>query len=80
MHSSPLREEKSFLKGLFYGYSQTTRQSKNLIYPVELAAQTAVAAVMEYLQSNPDVFERIKWVLHDAKTMAAYQIALENVQ
>lgn len=34
MHSSPLREEKSFLKGLFlfYGYSQTTRKSRNLIY------------------------------------------------
>lgn len=32
--SSPLREEKSFLKGLFlfYGYSQTTRKSRNLIY------------------------------------------------
>lgn len=31
---SPLREEKSFLKGIFcfYGYSQTTRKSRNLIY------------------------------------------------
>ena len=31
---SPLREEKSFLKGIFcfYGYSQTTRKSRNFIY------------------------------------------------
>lgn len=49
-------------------------------YPVKLAAQTAVAAVMGYLQSSPNAFERIKWVLHDTKTMAAYQIALENAQ
>lgn len=49
-------------------------------YPVKLAAQTAVAAVMGYLQTNPDAFARIKWVLRDAKTMAAYQIALENAQ
>ena len=49
-------------------------------YPVKLAAQTAVAAVMGYLQTNPDAFARIKWVLHDARTMEAYQIALENAQ
>lgn len=34
IHSSPLREGKSFLKGLFYfyGYSQTTIKSRNFIY------------------------------------------------
>ena len=48
-------------------------------YPVKLAAQTAAAAVKGYLQTNPDAFARIKWVLHDARTMAAYQLALENV-
>ncbi len=48
-------------------------------YPVEQAAKVAVAAVKAYLQAHPDAFERIKWVLHDPKTMAAYQSALAQI-
>ena len=47
-------------------------------YPVELAAQTAMTAVKAYLRAYPDVFDRVKWVLHDPKTMAAYAAALGN--
>lgn len=47
-------------------------------YPVELAAQTAMAAVKAYLRAYPDAFDQVKWVLHDSKTMAAYAAALEN--
>lgn len=48
-------------------------------YPVEQAAKVAVAAVKAYVQAHPDAFDRIKWVLHDPKTMAAYQSALAQI-
>lgn len=48
-------------------------------YPVEQAAEVAVAAVKAYLQAHPDAFDRVKWVLHDPKTMAAYQSALVQI-
>lgn len=48
-------------------------------YPVERAAKVAVAAVKAYLQAHPDAFDRIKWVLHDPSTMAAYQSALAQI-
>ena len=48
-------------------------------YPVEQAAKVAVAAVKAYLQAYPDAFDRVKWVLHDPKTMAAYQSALAQI-
>ena len=48
-------------------------------YPVEQAAKVAVAAVKAYLQAHPDAFVRIKWVLHDPSTMAAYQSALAQI-
>ena len=48
-------------------------------YPVEQAAKVAVAAVKAYLQAHPDAFDRVKWVLHDPKTMAAYQSALAQI-
>lgn len=48
-------------------------------YPVEQAAEVAVAAVKAYLQAHPDAFDRVKWVLHDPKTMAAYQLALAQI-
>ena len=49
-------------------------------YPVEQAAMVAMAAVREYVQEKPAVFDRIAWVLHDPKTMAAYQSALEKTK
>lgn len=49
-------------------------------YPVEQAAMVAVAAIREYVQENPAAFDRIIWVLHDPKTMAAYQSALEKTE
>lgn len=48
-------------------------------YPVEQAAKVAVAAVKAYLQAYPDAFDRVKWVLHDPNTMAAYQSALAQI-
>ena len=48
-------------------------------YPVEQAAGVAVAAVKAYLQAHPDAFDRVKWVLHDPRTMAAYQLALAQI-
>ena len=48
-------------------------------YPVEQAAEVAVTAVKAYLQAHPDAFDRVKWVLHDPKTMAAYQSALAQI-
>ena len=48
-------------------------------YPVEQAAKVAVAAVKAYLQAYPDAFDRVKWVLHDPSTMAAYQSALAQI-
>lgn len=48
-------------------------------YPVEQAAKVAVAAVKAYLQAYPDAFDRIKWVLYDPSTMAAYQSALAQI-
>lgn len=48
-------------------------------YPVEQAAKVAVAAVKAYLQTYPDAFDRVKWVLHDPGTMAAYQSALAQI-
>lgn len=48
-------------------------------YPVEQAAKVAVAAVKAYLQAHPDAFDRIKWVIHDPSTMAAYQSALAQI-
>ena len=46
---------------------------------MEQAAKVAVAAVKAYLQAHPDAFDRIKWVLHDPSTMAAYQSALAQI-
>lgn len=48
-------------------------------YPVEQAAEVAMAAVKAYLRAHPDAFERVKWVLHDPRTMAAYQSALAQI-
>lgn len=48
-------------------------------YPVEQAAKVAVAAVKAYLRAHPDAFDRVKWVLHDPRTMAAYQSALAQI-
>ena len=48
-------------------------------YPVEQAAKVAMAAVKAYLQAYPDAFDRVKWVLHDPRTMAAYQSALAQI-
>ena len=48
-------------------------------YPVERAAEVAVAAVKAYLQAQPNAFDRVKWVLDDPRTMAAYQSALAQI-
>lgn len=45
-------------------------------YPVDMAAETAVKAVRECIEADPDAFDEIIWVLFDAGTKAAYDRAL----
>lgn len=41
-------------------------------YPVEKAAQVAVAAVRQFLQENPGKLDLVLWVLFDERTKMAY--------
>ena len=49
-------------------------------FPVERAARIAIRTVRQFLQENPDLFERIVWVLFDDHTLAAYQKAVSDEQ
>ncbi len=44
-------------------------------YPLRSAAPIAVKTVAQFLKSHPEI-ERVRFVLFDAKTLAAYQAAL----
>ncbi|MDO4305473.1 MAG: O-acetyl-ADP-ribose deacetylase [Eubacteriales bacterium] len=48
-------------------------------YPVEKAAKTAVKAVREFLNENPDKLDLVMWVLFDPYTEEAYENALKEV-
>ena len=47
-------------------------------YPLDQAAQIAVAAVRAYVAEHPDAFDEIIWVLFDPRTKAAYDAVLEE--
>ncbi len=47
-------------------------------YPLDQAAQIAVAAVRAYVAEHPDAFDEIIWVLFDSRTKAAYDAVLEE--
>ena len=45
-------------------------------FPLQKAADIAVRTVCAFTKEHPDAFDTVKWVLFDAKTLAAYQEAL----
>ena len=47
-------------------------------YPVNKAAQTAIEAVKEFINDNPDAFDLVEWVCFDDRTLKAYESALED--
>ena len=47
-------------------------------YPLNQAAQTAVATVKEFVNANPDTIELIEWVCFDDRTLEAYSNAINN--
>ena len=46
-------------------------------YPIEKAAEAAVGAVVDIVQSYPDAFDRIVWILRKDRDKAAYDNALQ---
>ena len=49
-------------------------------YPVEKAAETAVKAVLTYLESHKDAFDAVYWVLFDDNTLRVYEQVLDNLR
>lgn len=47
-------------------------------YPLDQAAPLAVATVIDYVKAHPEAFDKIVWVLFDARTRAAYEKALKE--
>ena len=45
-------------------------------FPLEDAAQIAVSTAKQFVAEHPDALDTVKWVLFDARTLAAYQNAL----
>ena len=45
-------------------------------FPLEEAAQIAVATTKQFVADHPDSLDVIKWVLFDDRTLAAYEKAL----
>ena len=45
-------------------------------FPLEDAAQIAVATAKQFVAEHPDALDVVKWVLFDAHTLAAYEAAL----
>ncbi len=45
-------------------------------FPLELAAKTAVNAVVKFLNANEDKFDLVEWVLFDENTKSIYQRAV----
>ena len=46
------------------------------LVPLEDAAQIAVSTAKQFVAEHPDALDTVKWVLFDARTLAAYQNAL----
>jgi len=49
-------------------------------YPVEKAAETAVKAVLTFLESHKDAFDAVYWVLFDDNTLRVYEQVLDNLR
>ena len=47
-------------------------------YPVNKAAQTAIEAVKEFINENPDAFDLVEWVCFDERTLSAYSDSLSK--
>ena len=45
-------------------------------YPLDKAAKTAMSAVKEFVEKNPDSFDLVEWALFDDRTYSAYEIEL----
>ena len=45
-------------------------------FPLEDAAQIAVATAKQFVAEHPDALDVVKWVLFDVHTLAAYEAAL----
>lgn len=48
-------------------------------FPVEKAAQIAVAMVQEFVQDHSGALDRVTWVLFDAATQVAYENAINDL-
>ncbi len=48
-------------------------------YPVQEAARTAVTAVKEFLQQNPDRIDLVLWVLFDERTELVYKAEVSRI-
>lgn len=46
-------------------------------YPIDEAAEVAIAAVKRFIDENPDVLELVEWVLFDNVTYSIYSQELE---
>lgn len=46
-------------------------------YPIDEAAETAIAAVKNFIDENPDALELVEWVLFDNVTYSIYSQELE---
>ena len=45
-------------------------------FPLKRAAEIAMTTVREFIDTHPEAFDEIKWVLFDERTEAAYEAAL----
>ncbi|MBQ1386211.1 MAG: O-acetyl-ADP-ribose deacetylase [Erysipelotrichales bacterium] len=48
-------------------------------YPLSLASKTALHAVLAWIDENPNMIDRILWVLFDPTTKSYYDKAIEEV-
>ena len=48
--------------------------------PVERAARIAVGTVDRFLKENPELFDKVLWVLFDSRTEAAYLEAVQMIR
>ena len=48
-------------------------------FPLEEAAEIAVKTAADFVQSNPDRLDEVKWVLFDDRTFRAYQSVISGI-
>lgn len=49
-------------------------------FPVERAAKIAVGTVDSFLTENPELFDKVLWVLFDDRTAEAYREAVQRIK